>query len=98
LYIRNINAPTAAGRLAAVVREFIVQWAKQHGHQYPMTPDNRDLQDFMQPYVEREDLVSRLDEAINEGMRTNSVESLQRALQLADHIDLVNQRLAGYKR
>lgn len=56
---------TAAGRLAAVARSLILKMDKEHRKTKvgPTEPDYADFREAFEPYIQRELLLARIDEA-----------------------------------
>jgi hypothetical protein len=72
---RITHAPTPEGRIAAVIRSQILQDA----HPIPDRPDYADLNDWLRPFLSREFLLERIEEAQGEARRKFLQEDLDRA-------------------
>ena len=67
--IRFSQAPTPAARLAAVIREYLINRCPE----YPHTPDYADIEQFLSPYLERELLMRAIAENIPISNRAKSL-------------------------
>lgn len=80
---------TAEGRIAAVAKSFLVQMRDK----YKRDPDYADFRDVLRPFVQREMLRARIDEArksYGQGLTTRMVELAKEldALEFPDEFDL----------
>jgi hypothetical protein len=82
---RTEQEKTPEGRLAAVARSLAIRMEKKHrqsGGVGPREPDYADFRDAFRPYLQRELLLARIDEARHTNARaiTARVEELAREL------------------